>query len=145
MQRLSVVLAVALVACSPAPPDHLVIGVEAENFRWTMRYPGPDRRFGTDDDRSSASLRLPAGMPVELRLGSQDFVYTFALPDQNVHEAAVPGMEFVVSLSAQNEGTISLLGNRMCGYDHEGLNGFVTIVDPEEFSQWHLALPSVVP
>jgi len=120
-----------------------VIRVEGREFQWSFRFPGDDRRFDTADDRVAVrELHLPAGGPIELRFVSSDYVYTFALPELALEQIAVPEMLFVATLNAAPAGRFVQIGDRMCGYDHEGLNGEVVIEARERFERWLESLPS---
>jgi cytochrome c oxidase subunit 2 len=134
------------VGCTGAGLDGVsgdVIRVEGREFQWRFRFPGDDRRFDTADDRIAVrELHLPAGVPIELRFVSRDYVYTFALPELDLEQIAVPEMLFVANLPAASVGRFKQVGDRMCGYDHEGLNGEVVIEPRERFERWLESLPS---
>ncbi len=106
----------------------IVVEVTGDEFNWYFRYPGPDGELGTDDDRHSVQdLYLPANARVDLNLNSNDYVYTFALPDLELQEIAVPDLDFGLQFSTQDETTLQLLGDQMCGFAHETLIGKVYV------------------
>ncbi len=108
--------------------DSIVVEVTGDEFNWYFRYPGPDGELGTSDDRHSVQdLYLPANSQVELNLHSNDYVYNFALPDLDLQEIAVPGLDFGLQFSTSDERTMQLLGDQMCGFEHETLIGKVYV------------------
>lgn len=118
--------------------DVIAVEVTGEEFNWYFRYPGPDNELGTSDDRHSVkNLYLPANSNVDLSLKSNDYVYTFALPDLELEEIAVPGLDFGLQFSTRDEGTMRLLGNQMCGFEHETLIGNVYVRSNDDgFYDW---------
>src|SRR5579863_7291011 len=97
-----------------APANSVNIEVMAKQFAWSFRYPGADGRFGrTDlrlvndpggnpfgldprdpagnDDIVAATLRVPAGRPVQLLLISQDVIHSFFVRELRLKQDLVPG------------------------------------------------------
>ncbi len=147
MNRL--LLGLALCACeapdeAPArpPPDDtpipaLTVEVTGRDYGWIVRYPGPDGVLGTPDDVTDRrDLHLPKGARVTVRLSSEDYVYSFAVPRFRVRKMAVPDVPFEARFVANAEGTFDLLGDPMCGYSHDDLRGKVVVVPPAGFRAW---------
>ncbi len=108
--------------------DSIVIEVTGDEFNWYFRYPGADGVLGTGDDRHSVQdLYLPDNSTVDLKLNSNDYVYTFALPELGMKEIAVPGLDFELSFTTQDEQTLQLMGDQLCGFEHESLIGKVYV------------------
>ena len=109
-------------------PDSIVVEVTGEEFNWYFRYPGPDGVFDTDDDRHSVQdLYLPGNASVHLKLSSKDYLYSFALPELDLIEIAVPGLDYALEFDTRDEQTLQLLGDQFCGFSHETLIGKVYI------------------
>jgi len=118
---------------SDAQLESIVIEVTGDEFNWHFRYPGPDGVLGTDDDRHSVQdLFLPDNSEVELKLKSNDYVYSFALPELGMKEIAVPGLDFGLQFTTKNEQTLQLLGDQFCGFAHESLIGKVYVRNQDE-------------
>ncbi len=136
----ALLIALACAGCGPGRQslDSIVVEVTGEEFNWYFRYPGPDGEFGTGDDRHSVQdLYLPANARVDLNLKSNDYVYTFALPDLDLQEIAVPGLDFGLEFSTSDEETMQLLCDQMCGFAHETLIGRVYVrKSDEDFYDW---------
>lgn len=142
-QCLLVFLCMSFIAgCGPGDqrqePDTIVIEVTGEEFNWYFRYPGPDGVLGTDDDRHSVQdLYLPENSSVHLKLNSKDFLYSFALPELELIEIAVPGLDFELQFATRDEQTLQLLGDQFCGFSHETLIGKVYVRNPDDgFYDW---------
>ena len=125
--------------CTPAlPPGPLRIQITGEEYTWQFRYPGPDGALHTDDDiiKIGKELHLPLGIETEIELTSRDYIYTFALPHLDLHQVAVPDLTFELAFIPQTTGTFSFVGDQMCGFEHESLNGRVVVESPAAFVAW---------
>ncbi|TDJ54837.1 MAG: hypothetical protein E2O40_06745 [Planctomycetota bacterium] len=144
-------------AALPDPPiqiprsEPLRVRVTGRDFKWHLRYPGPDRRLDTADDVfAQRHLHLPMNADIELELRSADFVYSLYLPDYELVEMAFPGRPYVVEFTTWSEGTSRLLGSQMCGFTHEQLLGDLVVQTPADFRRWsgqqsHTARSTVSP
>ncbi|MDE2743274.1 MAG: hypothetical protein OXI58_16895 [Gemmatimonadota bacterium] len=125
--------------CTPAlPPGPLRIQITGEEFIWQLRYPGPDGALHTADDitKPGKELHLPLGIEVEIELTSRDYIYTFALPHLDLHQVAVPDLTFALTFTPQTTGVFAFVGDQMCGFEHESLNGRVVVESPAAFVDW---------
>ena len=125
--------------CTPTlPPEPLHIQITGEEYTWQFRYPGPDGALQTDDDviKPGKELHLPLGLAVELELTSRDYIYTFALPHLDLHQVAVPDLTFALAFTPREAGAFAFVGDQMCGFEHESLNGRVVIEPPAAFVDW---------
>ena len=75
-------------ASSEQAADHYVIEVTGRDFRWDFQVVQPERAAG----RYSRTLPLPAGVRVDWKLTSDDYIYTFSSPDLGIRELAAPGL-----------------------------------------------------
>src|SRR5262249_32620000 len=76
----------------PAGADAVRVDVLAQQWAWHVRYPGPDGRFGTDDDVTTLNdLRLPVDTPIVVQLKAKDVIHSFYLPNLRVKQDAIPG------------------------------------------------------
>jgi cytochrome c oxidase subunit 2 len=106
------------------------VRITGRDFRWHIRYPGPDGVLDTADDRlDQRNLHVPASTDVELELCSDDFVYSLYLPDYELVEMAFPGRPLVMEFRTDSPGRSRLMGSQMCGFAHEELLGKL-VVDP---------------
>ena len=125
--------------CTPAlPPRPLHIQIIGEEFNWQFRYPGPDGELQTADDiiKPGKELHLPLGIEIELELTSRDYIYTLALPHLDLHQVAVPDLTFALAFTPQTTGVFAFVGDQMCGFEHESLNGRMVVESPAAFVDW---------
>ena len=136
MWALAVGLFVFLAGCDPSSRS-LTVEVTGREFRWHIRYPGPDGRLGTADDiRVLGDLHLPAHTKVTVRLTSEDYVYTFALPHIGAKEIAVPEMFFSIAFETDSSGVFEVLGDQLCGYAHKDLIASLIVQNRADFEAW---------
>ncbi len=128
-----------MAGCTPAlPPGPLRIQITGEEYTWQFRYPGPDGTLKTDDDiiKLGKELHLPLDISIEIELTSRDYIYTFALPHLDLHQVAVPDLTFALAFTPQTSGVFAFVGDQMCGFEHESLNGRMVVESPAAFVDW---------
>lgn len=97
----------------PPSEDARVVEVTAEQFKWTVRYPGADDELGKRefllidgvntlgmdfedercmDDMLVSEIHLEVGKEVVFKLGAKDVLHSFYLPDFRVKMDCVPGI-----------------------------------------------------
>jgi len=130
----ALLLALLFSGCAAQQRLHsIIIEVTADTFNWYFRYPGADGVLGTHDDQHSVQmLFLPDNAKVKLKLKSNDYVYSFALPELGLEEIAVPGLDFELLFSVGDEQTLQLLGDQFCGFAHETLIGKVYVRNQDD-------------
>jgi cytochrome c oxidase subunit 2 len=96
------------------PDNSMEVRVVAEQFLWSVHYPGPDGVFGATDinlitptnaiglDRSDPyavddvtainQLHMPVGKDITIYLTSKDVIHSFGLPQMRVKQDIVPGL-----------------------------------------------------
>ena len=122
---------------SSSDSDALVIRMTGDDYRWEVRYPGPDGRLDTRDDvLDTRDLNVPEGTKVRVLLESWDYVYTLAVPEFGLKEIVVPDMAFELRLPASEPGSFQLLGDHMCGYDHPELIGTLVVWTRNDYERW---------
>ena len=150
---LAVALGTGPLACDPLasdsaapPPIPLPLRIVGDAFEWHVRYPGADGVLDTEDDvTATRDVHLPSGTPVEIQLGSTDYIYGFRIPDLGVNEMAVPDLDFRAAFVSPEPGTHALMGDQMCGYAHESLIGEVVVLEDREFGRWLEHQRSAIP
>src|SRR5262245_28924124 len=109
--------------------EPVTVRVTGREFGWIVRYPGRDGVLASPDDVvDHRNLRLPSGARVTLDLRSDDYVYTFSVPELDVVDVAVPDQPYRLSFRTERPGTLHLMGSQMCGYTHPGLLGEVVVL-----------------
>lgn len=119
--------------------SRIVVEVTGHGFQWQFRYPGADQTFGTADDlKTLGQLFLPVGKDVELLLKSDDYIYTFAIPELQLEGIAVPEMTHRISFHTSRETKLELLPDPMCGLllFHDERMGSLVVGGEAELGSW---------
>jgi cytochrome c oxidase subunit II len=120
-----------------APPSDFQVQVTAKQFNWEVVYPGPDGKFGTDDDfQTENDIHVPLNKVVHVILKSSDVIHSFFLPNLRLKQDAVPGRDILVWFEATKAGKYELPCAELCGFGHSGMKGWLYVEGPEEFAQW---------
>jgi len=127
----------AAVTAEPAPDVPIKVRITGDEWRWIVRYSGSDGTLDTDDDvLSERHLRLAAGTNVTIDLASNDYIYTFYVPQLDIMEVAAPSSPYELELETGPAGVHDLLGSQMCGFTHPELLGDVIVQERAEFADW---------
>jgi cytochrome c oxidase subunit II len=149
-------------------PSHLpktdIVNVQlfAEQFQWNFRYPGTDKKWGTDDDVLTVKeLYAPVNKNIVIEQTSKDVIHSLFLPYMRVKQDVVPGMHLhvwfnptkttkqmqesrppVKVMRKQSDGSekeVELIWNyeivcaELCGSEHSQMNGKVYVLTQEEY------------
>jgi cytochrome c oxidase subunit 2 len=142
-------------SAQPDAADTLTVRVIAEQFAWTMHYPGADGRFGesrpgliTDSnpiglDRASpfgaddlvvpGQLHLPVGRPVVIQLSSKDVIHSFGVAAMRVKQDVVPGLFTPVWFTPITPGRYEIACSQLCGLGHYRMRGFLNIKSDADY------------
>jgi len=119
------------------PPTELTIQVTAKQFNWEILYPGPDGKFGTEDDRQfDNELHVPVGKPVRLVLKSKDVIHSLFSPNLRFKQDIVPGRAIPAWFEATKPGKYELPCAELCGFGHTGMKAWLYVHSPEEYQKW---------
>ena len=120
-----------------APPSDFQVQVTAKQFNWEIVYPGPDRKFGTEDDfQTENDIHVPVNKVVHVVLKSKDVIHSFFLPNLRLKQDAVPGRDILVWFEATKPGKYELPCAELCGFGHSGMRGWLYVDTPEQFEKW---------
>lgn len=120
-----------LVTNTHADEDAFVIDVTGHMFWWDVVY-DPDGRAVRDANE----LVLPAGVPVILRLRSNDVIHSFWVPSVSGKMDMIPGRTNTLSLTATEPGLYRGQCAEFCGVSHPRMAFEVRVVTAEEFANW---------
>jgi cytochrome c oxidase subunit 2 len=149
----------AAVHFAEAPADAMKIEVMSKQFAWSFRYPGPDGKFGrTDlklvndaggnpfgiddkdpaskDDITSASIKVPAGKPIQLIMRSRDVIHNFFVRELRLKQDIVPGMEIPLHFQADVMGLYEVPCSELCGLGHHQMRTTLEVMPPADFEKW---------
>jgi cytochrome c oxidase subunit 2 len=120
-----------------ADPRAVRIQINAHQWAWDARYPGPDQRFGTPDDIVTLNdIRVPVGVPVVMQLAARDVLHSFSLPNFRVKQDAVPGMINRLWWQAKETGVFDIACAQHCGVNHYKMRGKLTVLTAAEYAAW---------
>jgi cytochrome c oxidase subunit 2 len=126
---IAIVSTVALARSERLPADHMTVEVLGQQFTWRFTYPD-------QNNLSSGTLRLPVGVPVELRMRSRDVIHSFFVPEFRVKRDVVPGEEQRIVITPSKVGEYSLACYELCGIGHWGMRNRVLVLERAAFDQW---------
>jgi len=119
------------------PQSDLHILVTAKQFNWQVTYPGPDGKFGTEDDKTfDNEVHVPVGKPVILILKSRDVIHSFYMPNLRFQQDAVPGRETLRWFEVTKPGKYEIPCAELCGFGHSGMRGWLYAHTPEDYQKW---------
>ena len=144
---------------SPAPPNALRIEVQAEQFAYSFRYPGPDGAFGpthpgkvddaagnpfgldrerdraSKDDVVTATLGVPVNRPLELLLRSRDVVHSFDVRELRIQQDILPGTELPIHFTATHTGEYEIVCTQLCGLGHYRMRAFLKVMTEPDYER----------
>jgi len=144
---------------SSGPAGKEVIEIDAHQFAWTFRYPGPDGLFGRTairfisdsggnsagidpgdpagkDDITTATLRIPAHRDVLLLLHSRDVIHDFFVRELRTKQDIVPGMEIPLDLHVEQTGAYEIACAELCGLGHSQMRSVMIVMPPDDYDRW---------
>lgn len=117
--------------------EPLVVGVTGSDYQWQLHYPGPDGQLGTADDiHAVRHPHVPVDTEIRFQLNSQDYLYTFAVPQLKLNELVVPDLTFSLEFLVNKVGKIEFRGDQFCGYTHPELSGSLIVESQKDFKAW---------
>ena len=141
-------------------PKALQIDVQAEQFAYYFRYPGPDGKFGTihpeliddgnnnffgldpandttaRDDIVSASLDIPVNQPILLTLHAKDVGHAFYVPELRIQQDFVPGLVIPLHFTATKVVKKEIVCTQLCGLGHYNMRAYMEVMPEHQFEQW---------
>jgi cytochrome c oxidase subunit 2 len=116
-------------AANPDPLKPLVVDVIAQQFAWSFQYPG----FGK---LNSATLKLPLGKTVKLRITSLDVTHSFWVPEFGQKQDAVPGSVNNLAITPDKNGTYPVICTELCGLGHAVMRSQAEVMPTDKFLSW---------
>ncbi|WP_349236562.1 cytochrome c oxidase subunit II [Devosia sp. MC532] len=106
----------------------LVIGVEAQQWAWTISYPAAPNM------PESSTLHIPSGVPVDLEITSRDVIHSFWIPRLGGKIDAIPGKTNRFRIEASKPGVYWGTCAEYCGIGHDTMQMRVEAHTPEDFA-----------
>ena len=141
-------------------PDDLQVQVQAGQFAFYFRYPGPDGKFGalhpdkidegnsnffgldpandveSRDDIVSASLVIPVNKPISLMMHAKDVGHSFYVRELRLQQDFVPGLDLSLHFTATKPGKYEILCTQLCGLGHYNMKAYLNVLSQDDFEKW---------
>ena len=118
------------------PPEDppFTIDITAQQWWWEAEYSvegEPYRTFETANE-----LHIPVGVPVRIRLHSEDVIHSFWIPALGGKTDAIPGQVNETWIQAEREGVYRGQCAEYCGKQHAHMGMRVFADPPHKFAAW---------
>jgi len=145
---------------TPPDPDSLRVDVQAGQFAYYFRYPGPDGKFGplhpeliseatqnyfgldgdhdadSKDDIVTAGLAIPVNKPVLLTLHSKDMGHSFDVRELRIQQDFVPGIVIPIHFTANQIGKYEIVCTQLCGLGHYNMKAYLEVLSQADYDNW---------
>jgi len=117
--------------------EALTVKVTGQQWWWEYSYDTDgDGEFTEEDVVTANDLVVPAGVDVNLDIGSNDVIHSFWIPALNGKKDAVPGSIHELAINADEPGTYVGQCTEFCGMSHGYMRQRVIALTPDEFDDW---------
>jgi cytochrome c oxidase subunit 2 len=145
---------------TPPAVDAIPVQVQAGQFAFYFRYPGPDGKFGpahpelinegtqnffgldTDHDADSkddivtAEMAIPINKEIHLLMHTKDLGHSFYVPALRVHQDFVPGLDLSLHFTATKVGKYEIVCSQLCGLGHYNMKAYLEVMSQEDYDSW---------
>lgn len=150
----------AKVYFTPPAPDAMPIQVQAGQFAFYFRYPGPDEKFGqihpemineanqnlfgldpehdleSRDDIVTAEMAIPVNKEIHLLMHAKDVSHSFYVPALRIHQDFVPGLDLSLHFTATKVGKYEIVCSQLCGLGHYNMRAYLEVMSRQDFDDW---------
>ncbi|MGD0468184.1 MAG: hypothetical protein ABSA54_07410 [Terriglobales bacterium] len=139
--------------------DAVPIQVQAQQFAFYFRYPGPDGKFGRldpaqindttenffgidandpagKDDIVTAEMAIPVNREIHLLMHSIDLGHSFFVPALRIQQDFVPGLDVSLHFTATKVGKYEIVCTQLCGLGHYNMKAYLYVYSQEDFDNW---------
>lgn len=110
-----------------APANPYEITVNARKWSYNFKYPN-----GHVDD----ALYVPAGVPVQLLMSSEDVIHGLSIPAFRINMDIVPGRYTKIWFNAREPGDYQLFCTQYCGTGHSEMKAPVKVLSQTDFDKY---------
>src|SRR5215210_2001973 len=114
----------------------LVVKVTANQWWWDVEYSPSDP---SKTVRTANEIHLPAGVPVHVRLNSNDVIHSFWVPNLAGKQDLIPGRTTDAYLLARKAGLYRGQCAEFCGVQHTHMALDITVESKADFQRWYAA------
>ena len=136
------------------------VQVQAGQFAFYFRYPGPDGTFGpahpelinegsqnffgldpehdTDsrDDIVTAEMAIPVNKEIHLLMHAKDVGHSFFVRELRVQQDFVPGLDVSLHFTATKVGKYEIVCTQLCGLGHYNMKAYLSVMSQQDFDDW---------
>ena len=140
--------------------DAMPIQVQAGQFAFYFRYPGPDGKLGSNhpelinegaqnffgldpahdpdsrDDIVTAEMAIPVNKEVHLLMHSKDVGHSFFVRELRVQQDFVPGLDVSLHFTATKVGKYEIVCTQLCGLGHYNMKAYLDVLSQDDFNDW---------
>ena len=140
--------------------DAIPIQVQAGQFAFYFRYPGPDGKFATahpdliseanqnfygldldhdpdaKDDIVTAQMAVPVNKEIHLLMHTKDVGHSFFVPELRVQQDFVPGLDLSLHFTATKIGKYEIVCTQLCGLGHYNMKAYISVLSQQDFDNW---------
>jgi len=145
---------------TPASANAMPVQVQAGQFAFYFRYPGPDGKFGpihpelineatenffgldtthdqdSRDDIVTAELAIPVNREIHLLMHSKDVGHSFFVRELRIQQDFVPGLDLSVHFTPTKIGRYEIVCTQLCGLGHYNMKAYLEVKSQEDFDKW---------
>jgi cytochrome c oxidase subunit II len=110
------------------PAATMRIDVTGKQWMWKLQHPTGQREIN--------ELHVPAGVPIELRMISEDVIHSFYVPAFRVKRDVVPGRYATTWFEATKPGAYHLFCAEYCGTKHSQMIGSMHVLEHADYERW---------
>lgn len=150
----------ATVYLTPPAANALPVQVQAGQFAFYFRYPGPDGTFGpihpemvnegnqnffgldvdhdaaSKDDIVTAEMAIPVNREIHLLMHSKDVGHSFFVPELRVQQDFVPGLDVTLHFTATKTGRFEIVCTQLCGLGHYNMKAYLSVLSQQDYDDW---------
>ena len=145
---------------TPPSANAMPIQVQAGQFAFYFRYPGPDGKFGplhpdmisestqnlfgldtandpdSKDDIVTAEMAVPMNKEIHLLMHAKDVGHSFFVRELRVQQDFVPGLDVSLHFTATKPGKYEIVCTQLCGLGHYNMKAYLYVYSQEDFDNW---------
>jgi cytochrome c oxidase subunit 2 len=150
----------ANVYLTPPSANAMPIQVQAGQFAFYFRYPGPDGTLGpihpelinegsqnfygldlehdpdSRDDIVTAEMAIPVNKEVHLLMHAKDVGHSFFVRELRVQQDFVPGLDVSLHFTATKVGKYEIVCTQLCGLGHYNMKAYLEVLSQQDFDDW---------
>ncbi len=150
----------AAIYFTPPSPQAMPVQVQAGQFAFYFRYPGPDGTFGplhpekineatenffgldqdhdpdSKDDIVTAEMSVPVNREINLLMHSKDVGHSFFVRELRIQQDFVPGLDLAVHFTPTKIGRYEIMCTQLCGLGHYNMKAYLNVMSQEDFDKW---------